>query len=146
MRRNTDNNALLSETSTTACETFHSDGVSVQGGRRRRRQSGRRQQPTGHHLHRLQDVPEHRGQRQGRTCTHIHTHRHPHAHQADGECTCDELMTHSCLSPTGSPMHSQQAGAGAVCVRARVFLCVCVSGSRVLVCACEECPAMSERR
>lgn len=55
-------------------KTFHSDCASVQGGRRRWRQSGRRQQPTGHHLHRLQDVPEHCRQRQGRKHTHAHTY------------------------------------------------------------------------
>lgn len=42
----------------------------VQGGRWRWRQSGRRQQPTRYHLHRLQDVPEHCRQRQGRKHTH----------------------------------------------------------------------------
>lgn len=80
------------------------DLVFAQGGRRRRRQPGRREQPTRHHLHRLQDVSEHRGQRQGRT-------------QAG---TCDELMAHSCLSPTGFPgplLWGRAGAAGGSCCR-----------------------------
>lgn len=38
----------------------------IQGGRRRWRQSGRRQQPTRYHFYRLQDLPEHYRQWQGR--------------------------------------------------------------------------------
>lgn len=73
--------------------------VFAQGGRRRRRQPGRRQQPTRHHLHRLQDVSEHRRQRQGRTHAGI----------------CDELMARSCLSPTGFPRQLLWAWAGSSC-------------------------------